>query len=202
MEPNDVPRVEQDSMPDNRTTLQYMVESPTTEYFSVPPCDVQADWRDERHPPPSILLDFMYGAAVVHHWKCAHLREMLEERFRDFFQPVMAKIPEPSPPEDDEFEERDDPKDLDYDPSKDKQKVKGKGKGKVGKILSSDASAGLLQAMDDVLLLGMLLKGTTPQSIAAERERRREGEELRSQEQSREKVQQWLNLSGQSQVAL
>ncbi|KAG6369590.1 hypothetical protein JVT61DRAFT_14250 [Boletus reticuloceps] len=56
--------------------------------------------------------------------------------------------------------------------------------------------------MDDVLLLGMLLKGTTPQSIAAERERRREEEELRSQEQSREKVQQWLNLSGQSQVAL
>ncbi|KAG6373280.1 hypothetical protein JVT61DRAFT_6907 [Boletus reticuloceps] len=137
----------------------------------------------------------MYGAAVVHHWKCARLREMLEERFRDFFQPVMAKIPEPSPPQDDGFEEQDDAKDLDYDP-------KAKQKGKGGKRFSSDASAGLLQAMDDVLLLGMLLKGTTPQSIAAERERRREEEELRSQEQSREKVQQWLNLSGQSQVAL
>ncbi|KAF8427180.1 hypothetical protein L210DRAFT_546350 [Boletus edulis BED1] len=176
MEPNDVPRVEQYSMPDNRTTLQYMVEPPTTERSPVLQWDVQADWHDEVSPPPSILLDFMYGAAVVHHWKCARLREIT--------------FP---PPEDDEFEERDDPKDLDYDPSKGKQKGKGKGKGR--KRFSSDASAGLLEAMDDVLLLSMLLKGTTPQSVAAEWERRHKEEELRSQEQSREKVQQWLNLS-------
>ncbi|KAF8433703.1 hypothetical protein L210DRAFT_3411547 [Boletus edulis BED1] len=194
MEPGDVPRVEQYPMPGNRTTLQYMV--PITGLDTVPPRDVQVDWRDEVHPPPSgILLDFMYGAAVVKHWKCDSLRDMLERRFKDTFKTILAKIPERSAPKDDELEgEPDDPKDLTWEPPGGKQKGR--------KTFSSDASAGLLEAMDDVLLLSMLLKGTAPQSIAAERERRHKEEELRSQEKSREKVQQWLNLSRQSQVAL
>ena len=47
--------------------------------------------------------------------------------------------------------------------------------------------------MDDVILLLMLLKGTTPPTMAVEWKRRNEEEELRSQEHSREKIQQWLN---------
>ncbi|KAF8122435.1 hypothetical protein EV363DRAFT_1554526 [Boletus edulis] len=193
MIPDDVPWVEQGSIPGHRTTLQHLVL--TAERNRVPQWDVQADWRDEVHPPPSILLDFMYGAAVVKHWKCDRLRDMLESRFKDTFKRILAKIPERSAPKDDELEgEPDDPKDLTWEPPGGKQKGR--------KTFSSDASAGLLEAMDDILLLSMLLKGTTPQSIAAERERRHKEEELRSQEQSREKVQQWLNLSRQSQVAL
>ncbi|KAF8136158.1 hypothetical protein EV363DRAFT_1542522 [Boletus edulis] len=172
MVPVDVPRVEQGSIPDNRTTLQYMVE-PTTELDFVRMRDVRADWREKVRPPPSILLDFMYGAAVVKHWKCDCLRDMLEKRLKRS-DPESKVGP-------------DGPKDSDREP------LRGKQKGR--KTFSSDASAGLLKAMDDVLLLSMLLKGTTPQSIAAQRERRHKEEELRCQEQSREKVQQWLNLS-------
>lgn len=55
-----------------------------------------------------------------------------------------------------------------------------------------EADAGLLEAMDDVLLLSMLLKGTTPQLTAAEWERQYREGELQSQEHSCKKVQQWL----------
>ena len=49
--------------------------------------------------------------------------------------------------------------------------------------------------MDNVLALSMLLKGTTSDSMAAERERREEAEELRAREASRVKVQQWMQSS-------
>ncbi|KAG6373279.1 hypothetical protein JVT61DRAFT_6906 [Boletus reticuloceps] len=52
MKPEDVPRVEQDSMPDDRTTLQYIVEPPSTDRAPVLQWDVQADWRDEDTPRP------------------------------------------------------------------------------------------------------------------------------------------------------
>ena len=64
MVPAEVPRIEQGPIPYRRTTLQY-IEPPTGLYI-VPPLDIRADWsRDEVRPPPSILLDFMYGVAVV-----------------------------------------------------------------------------------------------------------------------------------------
>ncbi|KAF8434061.1 hypothetical protein L210DRAFT_3506736 [Boletus edulis BED1] len=159
MEPGDVPRVEQYPMPGNRATLQYMV--PITGLDTVPPRDVQVDWRDEVHPPPNILLDFLYGAAVVGRWKCDGLRDILEQQFQDHF------------PDEDEL------KDPEWNPSKGKREKTRKN--------------GLLEAaMDDILMLSMLLKGKTPQSKAAEWERQRKEEELRSQEHSCEKVQQWL----------
>ena len=113
----------------------------------------------------------------------------LEERFKDDFSKVLAENPKRSNPEDDEFEvEPDDPND-----SKDHDWVEpSRGKQKGGTTFSSDLSAGLLKAMDEVILLSMLLKGTTPQSMAAEWDRR--NKVLRSQEHNREKVPQWLNL--------
>ncbi|KAF8552263.1 hypothetical protein OG21DRAFT_1486344 [Imleria badia] len=173
MVPADVPWLEPGSIPDNRTTLQY-IEQPTGR-ATVPQYDVQADWRDEVRPPPSILLDFVYGAAVVKRWKCDGLRDMLEQRFKDDFKKILDETPKRSTPEDDEPQagvEPDDPNDC---------QQRGR------KTFSSDASAGLLEAMDDVIILSMLLKGTTPRSMAAEWKRRNEKEELRSQEHSREK---------------
>ena len=49
--------------------------------------------------------------------------------------------------------------------------------------------------MDKVLALPMLLKETTPESMASERQRREEAEELREKEASRVKVQQWMQSS-------
>ncbi|KAF8554619.1 hypothetical protein OG21DRAFT_1412292 [Imleria badia] len=163
MVPADVPRVEQGSIPDNRTTLQY-VEQPTGR-------NIQADRRDEVRPPPSILLDFMYGAAVVKRWKCDRLRDMLEQRFKDDFSKILNEKPKRSAPEDDE-------------PG-----------------VEPDASAGLLEAMDDVIILSMLLKDTTPRSMATEWKRRSKEEELRSQEHSREKVRRWLNSNASETVS-
>ena len=56
-------------------------------------------------------------------------------------------------------------------------------------------SAGMLQAMDDIRALSMLLKGTTPDAIAAERQRQEEEEELRAREASEAKVLEWMQRS-------
>ena len=50
----------------------------------------------------------------------------------------------------------------------------------------------MLDAMDNVLKLSMLLKGRTPQSVAAQRERRGEEEELHVQKAGQVKSQQWI----------
>ena len=47
----------------------------------------------------------------------------------------------------------------------------------------------MLRAMDEVLAFPMLLKGTTPQLMAAERQRQEEAEELCAREASQVKVQ-------------
>ena len=52
-------------------------------------------------------------------------------------------------------------------------------------------SDGMLQAMDNI----MLVKGKTPQFIAAERQKRDEEEELCAKEASQVKVQQWRKSS-------
>jgi hypothetical protein len=61
-----------------------------------------------------------------------------------------------------------------------------------GKNHRSHMSDGMLDAMDNVLMLSMLLKGRTPQSIAAERQRREEEEELIVQKGGQVKAQQWI----------
>ena len=134
--------------------------------------------------PPSILLDFMYGAAVVKRWMCDPLFDMLKKRFKDDFSKALAEDPKRPAPEngsDDEPGDADDEKDLDDKPPGRRQKGR------------TDASADVPKAMDTVFYLSMLLKGTTPRSMVAEWERRKEEEESRFQLHSREKVQQWLN---------
>ena len=151
---------------------------PSTGLDPVPPRDVRADWsRDDIRPPPSILLDFMYGVTVVKHWKCDRLVDILEKRFQDDFGKVLAA-------KDDESE---------IEPDDDRKDPFRKGKKKERKPFSSDAKADVLKAMDRVVLLSMFVKGTTPQSMAAESERRTKEKERRSQERSCEKVRGWLD---------
>ena len=59
----------------------------------------------------------------------------------------------------------------------------------------SKMSDGMLRAMDNVLALSMLLKGTTPQLMAAERQKQEEAEEVRVKAASCAKVQQWMQTS-------
>ena len=61
-----------------------------------------------------------------------------------------------------------------------------------GRNCSSNMSDWMLHAMDNILMLSMLLKGTTPQLMATERQRWEEVEELCVKEASQVKVQQWM----------
>ncbi|KAG8221067.1 hypothetical protein J3R82DRAFT_2582 [Butyriboletus roseoflavus] len=190
MLPTDVPWIEEGPIPHSRATLQYHIE-PHAGRGSLQQWDIRADWsRDKLPPPPSILLDFMYGAAVVKRWGCNPLGDVLRKRFEDDFSKVLPESPKHSTPEDDESKVESDSDDLENDDS-DWGPWKGKQKGR--KTCSSDASAGLLEAMDTVLYLSMMVKGTTPQLLAAEWEKQNKEKEQRSQEHSCEKVQQWLN---------
>ena len=64
-----------------------------------------------------------------------------------------------------------------------------------GKNATLTMSDGMLHAMDDLLMLSMLLKGTTPELMATERQRQEEEEELCTKEDSQAKVQQWVQSS-------
>lgn len=51
----------------------------------------------------------------------------------------------------------------------------------------------MIQTMDDLLLLSMLIKVTTPELKAAQRHKQEEAALLRAKEESQRKVQQWRN---------
>ena len=108
----------------------------------------------------------------------------MQQRFVEHYKSI--PIPAASHSSDsDSFPEPDDPNDGDYIPNRRPR----------GRNHSAKMSDGMLRAMDNVLALSMLLKGTTPESMATERQRREEAEELRAKEASRVKVQQWMQSS-------
>lgn len=137
--------------------------------------------------PSTIVLDYMYGAAAYRRWgRGQEIKDLMQQRFTESYKSI--PIP-PAPPhisdDSDQNMESDDSKDLDY-PLGEKKNRRRK---------HSDTSPEMLQAMDDILVLSMLIKGTTPESMAAEAQRRAEAEELHAQEASKVKVQQWMQNS-------
>ena len=137
-------------------------------------------------PPPAILLDYMYGAAAYQRWGAGQgIDEVMRRRFSERYESI--PIPPPSPPSSgsDPLGESDDSRDRDYAPRAAKRV----------RYHTTKMSAGMLQAMDNMRALSMLLKGTTPDAIAAERQRREEEEELRAREASQVKVLEWMQRS-------
>ena len=137
-------------------------------------------------PPPAIFLDYMYGAAAYRRWGAGQgIDEVMRRRFSEHYESI--PIPSPSPPSSgsDPRSESDDSRDSDYVPPA-APRVRHH---------RSEMSAGMLQAMDDIRALSMLLKGTTPDAIAAERQRQEEEEELRAREASEAKVLEWMQRS-------
>ena len=129
---------------------------------------VDACMRGTGTPRPStIILDYMYGVAAYRRWGSGQeIKELMQQRFTECYEPI--PLP-PSPP--------------DTGDDSDQQKK------------HSDVSPEMLQAMDDIRALSMLVKGTTPGLMAAERQRQAEVEELRAKEASKIKVQQWMQNS-------
>ncbi|KDQ56787.1 hypothetical protein JAAARDRAFT_301400 [Jaapia argillacea MUCL 33604] len=139
-------------------------------------------------PPPAILLDYMYGVAAYRRWGCGeHIKELMERRFTERYGTLPAPPVSGSASDDEDSGPSGDAHDSDSQPNR--QRRGG------ARRHGSTMSAGMLQAMDDVLLLSMLTRGTTPESVSRERRRREEEEELRRQEASRSKVEAWKQAS-------
>ncbi|KAF8138962.1 hypothetical protein EV363DRAFT_1445730 [Boletus edulis] len=83
LRPADVPRVELGEPPPSRTTIQHI--EPWEGWFPVPQGDVRADWAIQ-DAPPSILLDYMYGVAIIRCWATADIRNWLEENHETHFK--------------------------------------------------------------------------------------------------------------------
>jgi hypothetical protein len=130
----------------------------------------------------------MYGVAAYRHWGGGQdIKEMMQHCFTEHYKSIPippASLPSSdnnSSPESNNLDNDDD----EYKPNRQPR----------GRNHSSNMSDGMLRAMDNVLAFSMLLKGTTPELMAAERQRREEAEELHAKEASRVKVQQWMQSS-------
>ena len=179
MNPNDIPRVEDDPVPPSRITLHHL--APITSYDPI----LQRDARiagTGNFTPPSILLDFVYGVAAYRRWGSGkEIEKVVQQRFAEHYK--LIPIPPRSPPssDGDNSPEPDDHNDHDYEP----------GRLSRGRKQRQHMSDGMLQAMDDMLILSMLVRGTNPELMAAERHKREEMEELLAQNASQAKVQEW-----------
>jgi hypothetical protein len=171
-------------MPPSRITLHHL--KPHDSRFPIPQCDARIAGTGIS-PPSTVVLDFLYGVAAYRRWRSGqNIEEVVQHRFTEHYKSI--PIPPASLPssEGDRSPESDDLHDDDeYKPNRRPR----------GRNHSSNVSDGMLRAMDNVLMLSMLVKGTTPELMAAERQRREEVEELRAKETSRVKVQQWMHSS-------
>jgi hypothetical protein len=187
LDPADIPRVEEGLVPPSRITLQYM--EPPAGLVPAPACDAHMTGTGIK-PPPSILLDFMYGVAAYKRWCSSEgIDEVMWQRFADYFAGQYQSIPISPVPAlsygSNNGSDNDDPNSGDYGPN-------GRRRGKHHRPGMSD---GMSRAMENMLALSMFMKGTNPQAMAAERQSREEEEERRAQEASRTKVEVWMRQS-------
>lgn len=139
-------------MPPSRITLHHF--KPDTSRSPILQWD--ARMAGSGIPPPStLILDFMYGIAAYLRWGSGQdIEEVMRHRFTESYESI--SIPPVLVPRDD-----DDGDDDEYIPNR---QPRSRNRG-------SKMSDGMLHAMDNVLALSMLLKGTTPQLMAAERQK-------------------------------
>ena len=126
-------------------------------------------------PPSTVVLDFMYGVAAYRCWHSGQdINEVMQHHFIKHYESI--PIPPASLPSSnsDSSPESDD---LDNDEYKPNRWLRGRNH-------NSNMSDGMLCAMNNVLMLSMLLKGMTPESMATERQRWEEVEELGVKEAS------------------
>ncbi|KAI0287668.1 hypothetical protein BC826DRAFT_741909 [Russula brevipes] len=160
-------------MPASRVTMQHIV--PVGGRVPVPEWDVAADWSGPL-APPSILLDFAYGIAVIKRWATDDLQGMLNDRHDERFTGIPLII-RSDPAEEGEgegdIEPNDDPSDGDY---------------RRHRIRSEESE--FSRVMDDAFYLAMIFRPAPPGAPTAG-----EIQEERSRQEGREKVQGWLEAS-------
>jgi hypothetical protein len=137
-------------------------------------------------PPSTVILDFMYGVAAYRCWGSGQdIKEVMQQRFAERYKSIPIPPGAPHSSGSNGSSRSDDTGDGDYNPKRQPR----------GRNHSPKRSDKMLRAMDNVLALSMLLKGTTPELMAEERQRQEEVKELRAKEASRVKVQQWIQSS-------
>ncbi|KAI0284487.1 hypothetical protein BC826DRAFT_156395 [Russula brevipes] len=179
LDPADIPRFETGTMPASRVTLQHIV--PAGGLDPVRERDVTADWSSPL-APPSMLLDFMYGIAVIKRWAADRLRQMLDERYNERFKDIPPVSRSDRADEDKGDIEPDDTSDGDHEPQ---------GVGRRHRIHHQKSEESeFTRAMDDAFYLAMIFRGAPPGMPTAG-----EIHEERSRQEGREKVQRWLEAS-------
>ncbi len=173
-------------MPSSRITLHNL--APDNSFYPL----LQGDARitgTGTSLPSTVILDYMYGVAAYRRWAGGpDIEQVMEQHFAEHYKSIPIPPAPPYSSDSDSYSEPDDPNDGDYIPNRRPRRRRGRNH-------TTKMSDEMLRAMDKVLALSMLLKGTTPELMAAERQRREEAEELRAQEASRVKVQQWMQIS-------
>lgn len=131
-------------------------------------------------PPSTLVLDYMYGITAYHCWGSGQeTKEVMHKHFTDHYKSI------PMPPASLPSSDRDSsPETDDLNDNTDRHPQ--------GRKHSLKMSHEMLKAMDDVLMISMLIKGRTPEMIASERQKQQEVEELHAEEAGRVKVQQWM----------
>ncbi|KAI0291865.1 hypothetical protein BC826DRAFT_1105798 [Russula brevipes] len=148
LDTTDIPRVETGPMPASRVTMQHIM--PLGSLYRVPPRDVMADWSGPS-APPSILLDFMYGIAVIKRWAVDDLRQMLDDHHKNRFMDI-SLVPRSDRAEEGQGQgdiEPDDPSDRDYLPP---------GVGSRHRIHHKSEESEFSRAMDDAFYLAMMFR--------------------------------------------
>src|SRR5258708_6456646 len=136
-------------MPSSRITLHHL--KPTSGRHPILQWD--ADMAGMGIPPPStVILDFMYGVATYQCWGGGQdINQVMQKCHDTHYESIL--IPPAAPHLSDSSPEPDDPNDGDYIPNRQPR----------GRNHSSHMLDEMHCAMDDVLVLSMLLKGTTPE---------------------------------------
>jgi hypothetical protein len=160
--------------------MQHITPAGGLPVFQVPQADVAADWSGPS-APPSILLDFMYGIAVIKRWAVDGLQQMLDEHHNERFQDI-PPVPRSDCADEDEGDiEPDDTSDGDYEPQ---------GVGRHHRIHHKSSESEFSRAMDDAFYLAMIFRPAPPGVPTAG-----EIQEERSRQEGREKVERWLEAS-------
>jgi hypothetical protein len=146
------PAIQLDPLPSTCITMQYIGGFPTEELYPIPELDAKFAGNGTS-PPSALLLDYIYGVTIFRRWGAlGEYYEILRESAETNLIPALTIIPHPATLSlTSSHSEVDDPDDADFDPD----------------LWEPDA----LQAMDDVLLLSLLLRGTAsePQHEAIQR---------------------------------
>jgi hypothetical protein len=154
-----------------RIVKQAMIPPNPLNRAELPDFDVRTNSL-QQFPPP-ILLDFTYGVAAYARWQ-SHT----SEEFRAYMERRSTEVYKSPPPKPVHSPDSGDPDNCFEEDS--------------GYTSEEELSVNRLKAMDELALLGGYLSGLTPEVYAERQRKRAEEEELREQEASREKVQQWL----------